>query len=106
RFRIPASWTVDRSFDWGSSKPFSVLWWAEADGTEALLPDGTRWAPPRGSLVALHEWYGAKGANEGLKMPGAKIAAGILERETDLRTGGWIVAVPKAGPADNAISNV
>jgi hypothetical protein len=106
RFRIPASWSVDRSFDWGSSKPFSVLWWAEADGTEALLSDGTRWAPPRGTLVALHEWYGAKGANEGLKMPGPEIAAGILARETDLRSGGWIFGAPKAGPADNAISNV
>jgi hypothetical protein len=27
-FRIPDSWTVDRSHDWGESKPFSNLWWA------------------------------------------------------------------------------
>lgn len=32
-FRIPDSWTVDRSHDWGESKPFSNLWWARADGT-------------------------------------------------------------------------
>ncbi|MEI4894984.1 terminase, partial [Klebsiella pneumoniae] len=39
-FRIPDSWTVDRSHDWGESKPFSNLWWAQADGTAAELPDG------------------------------------------------------------------
>ena len=34
-FEIPHSWEITRSFDWGSSKPFSVGWWAESDGTEA-----------------------------------------------------------------------
>lgn len=106
RFRIPASWRVDRSFDWGSSKPFSVLWWAEADGTEAVMPDGRSWSPPRGTLIALAEWYGAKGANEGLKMPSGEIAAGILAREADLLAGGWVTGKPKPGPADNAISAV
>ena len=37
---------IDRSFDWGSSKPFSVGWWAESDGTTA--PNGKTY--PRGSL--------------------------------------------------------
>jgi hypothetical protein len=106
RFHVPASWRVDRSFDWGSSHPFSALWWAQADGTEATLPDGTRWAPPRGSLVLLHEWYGAKGANEGLKISPRDVAAGILERERDLVAGRWVAAAPKPGPADNSISAV
>lgn len=106
RFAIPTSWRVDRSFDWGSSKPFSVLWWAEADGTEAELPGGQRWAPPRGSLIALHEWYGAKGPNEGLRMPPGKIGTGIRSREASLLAGRWIAAEPKPGPADNAISAV
>ena len=106
RFRIPASWRVDRSFDWGSSKPFSIIWWAEADGTEAVMPDGCRWSPPRGTLIALAEWYGAKGANEGLKLPSGEIAAGILAREADLLAGSWVTGKPKPGPADNAISAV
>lgn len=108
RFALPASWYVDRSFDWGSSKPFSVLWFARADGTEAQMPDGSRWAPPRDSLVLLHEWYGAKkdSANEGLKMPSRDIATGILAIERNLVSDKWIAATPKPGPADNAISAV
>lgn len=106
RFRAPAGWRVDRSFDWGSSKPFSVGWWAEADGTEAVMPDGTRWAPPRGSLVLIHEWYGAKGPNEGLKMASKDIARGILKIEDELIAGGWITAKPQPGPADNSIAAV
>src|SRR5690606_31152314 len=30
-FPVPDSWRVDRSCDWGSSKPFSFGWWAESD---------------------------------------------------------------------------
>jgi len=106
RFAVPAGWRVDRSFDWGSAKPFAVIWWAECDGTEATLPDGSRFAPPKGSLIALHEWYGAKGPNEGLRLPSGEIAAGIKEREKLLTASRWITATPIAGPADNAISAV
>jgi hypothetical protein len=105
RFPIPSSWRVDRSFDWGSSKPFSVLWFAECDGTEATLPNGMKWAPPKRSLVLLHEWYGAKGPNQGLKMPARDIGNGIKAIEKDLVAGKWC-AQPKAGPADNSIANV
>src|SRR5690606_10335072 len=27
-FDVPKAWRIDRAFDWGSSKPFSVGWWA------------------------------------------------------------------------------
>lgn len=50
-FRIPDSWTVDRSHDWGESKPFSNLWWAQADGTAAELPDGRQFCPPAGTFA-------------------------------------------------------
>jgi len=106
RFVVPSSWTLDRSFDWGSSKPFSALWWAQADGTEAQLAPELRWAPPRGSLVLFHEWYGAKGPNEGLKLPAREIAKGIVERELALIAEKWIATRPKPGPADNQISAV
>lgn len=93
-FKIPESWQVDRAFDWGSSRPFSVGWWAESDGTKA--PNGRTY--PRGTLFRIAEWYGWNGKpNEGLKMLTPQIAKGITEREANL---GHAV---KPGPADTSI---
>ena len=94
---IPSSWRVDRSYDWGQSKPFSVGWWAESDGTAA--PDGTIW--PKGSLVRIGEWYGwdEKTPNVGLRMSDKEIALGIVEREKELGIRDRV----KAGPADSQI---
>lgn len=99
-FQIPESWRVDRSFDWGSSKPFSVGWWAESDGTEAVMADGTRRTFPRGTLFRIAEWYGWTGRpNEGLKMSDAGIADGIVTRQVDL----GITSRVRPGPADSSI---
>lgn len=108
RFKIPKSWRVDRSFDWGSSHPFAVGWWAEADGTEAELPNGVKFCPPRGSLIRIHEWYGCKepGTNEGLKLSAKDIANGIKQREKAMLDGGWVTKLPVPGPADNQIRAV
>ncbi len=108
RFKVPKSWRIDRSFDWGSMHPFSVGWWAEADGTEATMPDGSIFCPAPGSYVRLCEWYGTKiiGTNEGLKLGATEIADGIVERERLLRELDWIRTEVRAGPADNQIYNV
>lgn len=99
-FPIPFSWRIDRAFDWGSSKPFSVGWWAESDGTEATLPDGRKKAWPKGTLFRIAEWYGWNGqANEGCKMLAVEVARGIREREKDYP---WGIRV-QPGPADNSI---
>lgn len=83
-FEIPASWYVDRSFDWGSSKPFSVGWWAESDGSDVELPDGTVLSTVPGDLFRIGEWYGWTGSpNEGNRMLAAEIADGILLREEE-----------------------
>jgi hypothetical protein len=97
-FKVPSSWRVDRSFDWGSSKPFSVGWWAESDGTEATLRDGTKKTWPRGTLFRIAELYGWNGRpNEGCRMIATEIARRILEAEKSL-------GVPvKPGPADSSI---
>ena len=96
-FPIPSSWSIDRSFDWGSSKPFSVGWWAESDGTTA--PNGRTY--PRGTLFRIGEWYGWNGRpDEGSKMLAVEIARGILERE---QQAGWPV---RRGPADSSIYDV
>jgi len=97
---VPSSWTIDRSFDWGSSKPFSVGWWAETDGTPAVFADGKERHFPRGTLIRLHEWYGWNGEpNTGCKMLSVEIARGILKKEEMMRLKGRV----KAGPADSSI---
>lgn len=105
RFVVPRGWRLDRSLDWGSAKPFSVGWWAEADGTEAKMPDGSVFCPVRGSLVRVFEWYGSPevGSNVGLRMGSREVARGVLEREALLRGGGWITREVEPGPADNSI---
>jgi hypothetical protein len=99
-FDIPHSWRIDRSFDWGSSKPFSVGWWAESDGSDVQLKDGTWRSTVRGDLFRISEWYGWSGkANQGLRMLANDIAAGIIEREIAMGLYGRV----KPGPADNSI---
>lgn len=118
RFVIPPTWRLNRSYDDGSTHPFSVGWWAEADGTEAtiVLKDGTEFSfcPQPGSLVQFFEWYGCqkdpvKGdwlPNKGLKMSAKEIAKGIKEREVSMMANGWISSQPWPGPADNRIRQV
>lgn len=86
-FSIPANWTRFRSFDWGSSKPFSVGWWAVSNGERHL---------PRGSLVRYREWYGCKPGepNVGLKLTAEQVAEGIAKRD-----GGEQFAYSVADPA-------
>jgi hypothetical protein len=99
-FKIPPSWRIDRSFDWGSSRPFSVGWWAESDGTDILYPDGTRLSTRRGDLFRIGEWYGWNGkANEGLKMLASDVAKQIIEREKAMGIDKRVVP----GPADTSI---
>ena len=85
-FVVSPYWKVDRSFDWGSSKPFSVGWWAESDGSsvEIVQTDGKRVERffPKGTIFRIHEWYGWDGnPNKGCKMLSRDIARGIKEIE-------------------------
>lgn len=95
-FKIPENWRLDRSFDWGSSSPYSVGFWAESDGTEA---PGFGWTR-RGDLFRVGELYGWNGhANEGLRQTSEEIASEIKIRENQLFGDRRV----KAGPADNQI---
>lgn len=92
-FKIPKTWYIDRTFDWGSSKPFAILWWAESDGSEVEVstnvyrerdkgPDCAltvkRTFPP-GTLFLIYEYYGWNGRpNEGIKLADSEIAKQIL----------------------------
>lgn len=102
-FRIPPSWRIDRSFDWGSSAPFSVGWWAESDGSDVQMPDGTWRSTVRGDIFRIAEWYGYTGkSNQGLRMLANDVAAGIIDREIRMGLHGRV----KPGPADNSIWDV
>ncbi len=102
-FPIPTGWRIDRAFDWGSTKPYACLWFAESDGEEVVLPGNRRRAWPRGSLCVIGEEYGWNGKpNEGLRLANAEIARRILTAEEQLGIKGRV----QPGPADNQIFDV
>ncbi len=102
-FILPPTWRLTRSFDWGSSKPFSVGWWAESDGSDVMMPDGTWRSTVKGDQFRFAEWYGYSGkANVGLRMLANDIAAGIIERELAMGIYGRVLP----GAADNSIWDV
>ena len=100
-FKPPPGFTITRAFDWGSSKPFSVGWWAEADGsTPIALRGNSEVVLPKGSKIRFSEWYGWNGnPNEGSKMLSKDIARGILEREAAMQILGRV----RPGIADSSI---
>lgn len=106
-FAIPPLWRIDRSFDWGSSKPFSVGWWATSNGEDVELPDGRWCSTVRGDLFRINEWYGWTGKpNEGQRALAVDISRGIVEREIkwgfrDPRDSNWCRVKP--GVADAQI---
>ena len=77
--RIPPDAVRIRAFDWGSAKPFCVLWAAVSDG---------RWGLPYGALLVYREWYGVAlkpdgsfEPNVGLKMTAEEVAEGVRFKE-------------------------
>lgn len=124
-FKIPKSWRVDRGHDWGESKPFSNLWFAESDGTEATLEDGKKICPPRGTVFVIGELYGCPPdlLNEGLNMSAHNVGKMVMwvdsmllgdRKEQPFKFKGQCNIIPSIaegrrlimpGPADNAIFN-
>ena len=81
-FEIPDSWRISRSFDWGSSRPFSLGWWARSDGSDVVLPSGRWKSTVRGDIFRIAEWYGWTGKpDEGLRLLATDISKGVVERE-------------------------
>jgi hypothetical protein len=85
-FLVPKDWTKIVSFDWGSSKPFSVGWWAIVQD-EYKTSEGV--ILPRGYALRYREWYGAKGADIGLKMTAEAVGQGIKDR-TKEKINDWV----------------
>lgn len=110
-FVVPYTWRVTRSLDWGSAKPFSVGWWAEADGSRVEVTPGVFRTFPRGSLLRIAEWYGcAEEPNVGLRLPSSEVAKGIRAREAVMQCRGprgeLLPLKITPGPADSAIYDV
>lgn len=102
-FKIPRSWRIFRSFDWGSTRPFSVGWWALSDGTDVPLEGGGSRPTVRGDIFRIAEWYGTTGKeNQGLQLLASDVAAGIIQREQTWGFYGYV----NPGPADGSIFDV
>jgi hypothetical protein len=100
-FEIPPTWHIDRSFDWGSSRPYSVGWWAQSDGTDMQLRDGTPLHTRPGDLFRVAELYGWTGKeDEGTQELATEVAQKV--RAVDAKLGRPVFP----GPADTAIYSV
>jgi hypothetical protein len=99
-FTIPRDWRIDRAFDWGSSKPFSVGWFAETNGEAVEIAPGQRLHLPARSVIQIGELYGWNGKpNEGCRKVATEIGREILAAENEMELTGRVVP----GPADSAI---
>lgn len=102
-FRVPPSWHINRSLDWGSSRPFSVGWWAESDGSDYRDNEGVLHSTVQGDLFRIMEWYGWTGKpNEGLRLLASEVTRGIIRREQEAGIYGRV----DPGPADASIYNI
>ena len=110
-FKVPNNWRLNRSFDWGSTSPFAVCWFAESNNEEFEV-NGEMRRLPNGSIVMFYEWYGSDngrlGRNRGSKLSPDQIAFGIIQRENNfpvekiIDSGHGIMP----GPADTQISDI
>lgn len=79
---LPASWTVRyRSMDWGSARPYSVHWFAVANGEQI---EDCPIHVPRGSLVIYRELYGWNGTpNQGLRQTAQHVGEIVRGKESE-----------------------
>lgn len=93
----PRHWPKFRAMDWGSAKPFCVLWYVVTSDDEEWC--GRWW--PRGAVVFFREWYGcARGEFDvGIRLTAEEVGAGIVERETRWGLRGLV----QPGPGDTAM---
>lgn len=99
-FVVPHTWRVDRGYDYGSTHPAAVIWFAESDGCDYQDREKKWHSTVRGDLFCYREWYLWTGKpNVGKPLTMAQTALGIIEREI---AWGWDGRV-KPGPADSNI---
>ena len=85
KFKIPPTWYVDRTFDWGTTHPWACLYFAESDGSDVIMPDGTEIPTLPGDLFVIDELYGCTGkADAGTGEIPKEVAAKIKQRDKEL----------------------
>jgi len=116
RINIPNTWYIDRSFDYGQSKPFSVGYWAMTDGSPISIIykikqlDGSyieklaQKTFPKGTLIRFWEWYGCQPnlENKGLRLTSKEIGRGIQKIEQHIKKAFNIIKI-NPGPGDSSI---
>jgi hypothetical protein len=95
---VPASWRIDRGFDYGSSAPAGALYFAESNGEEVIVDGVKKMLPPR-SLIVISEVYFANEKYEGLNMTPESMADVLVKFEFSAK----IRPRVRPGPADAAI---
>lgn len=101
-FQIPKTWRIDRTFDWGGTKPFAVPYFAESDGSVYIDSNGNEVHTIKGDLFIIQEYYGWNGKpDEGLNMLNADIGREVLEYDKAIKSQYGIKVRP--GAADGAI---
>lgn len=103
-FPIPPNWRLDRSLDWGSSKPSSVGFWAQSDGSDYQDAKGRWQSTVKGDVFRIGEIYTWNGRpNEGSRILATDLAQRIVQYQIDhgWQTEKWCLVKP--GPADSSI---
>lgn len=105
-FKLPSHWRIERAFDWGSSRPFSLGWWATADGNPVKLDDGRTLHFYKGTKIRIAEYYGwdGKTPNKGLNYTDTEIARRAIQFE-DVIQKTYQTRI-YSGPADPSIFNI
>jgi hypothetical protein len=105
-FEIPEGWRIDRSMDWGSSKPSSIGYWAQANGEDYVDGHGKTRSSVRGDLFRIGEVYTWTGKpNEGTRPLNTDIARTLVKYEI---ARGWRTETSnrvKPGPGDSQMFN-
>lgn len=83
QFKIPTNWKVTLCGDWGASKPFGFLYFAESNGEAVELADGTLAYFPAGTAICMHELYGCKEGEYDVGINISDIDIGKRIRETE-----------------------
>lgn len=80
-FKIPKGWNIYRNLDWGSARPYCVLYIAESDGTDYTDHKGKKRPTLKGDIFCVSELYGIRIDVEGNFEPNV----GTKETPTQVR---------------------